>query len=496
VRLVAGTPRCGAPAAAPRGRARRARAAASGLARVAATALALALPAAAGCGPRAEPPPPARGIVLVVLDTLRADGLSAYGNPRPTSPAIDALAARGALFEHVVSHASWTLPGFIGLLSGRYPSTQVFAEGKLRSSFVEALRDAGRRTAAFTESGYVSRHFGVDRGFETFQEEQGKTHLVIPGASRVGPGSAERTFEAAIAWLRAHDGSPFFLMVHTYEPHMPYRAREYAEGLPSGTLGRTYEGADRERVRKGQLAFGETERAYVRALYDGGVRSADRQLERLLAALEETGLAGDTAVIVTSDHGEDLGHRSPRALGEHGHHLYDEVLRVPLVVYHPRAPWPARRIGTQVRLVDVGPTILELAGVEPPPGLSGRSLVPVLAGAETEPRVAFSELRLSPWNDHPRAAMRDARWKLIANLPPRAPGWAEIEFYDLAKDPGERENLIGLRSEALDRLAAGLEAQRRALGREGELALPDDRLAPPDLREQLEALGYVDGGAR
>ena len=428
-----------------------------------------------------------------MLDTLRADGLSAYGNPRPTSPAVDALAARGVLFENAVSHAAWTLPSFIGLLSGSYPSRAVFAGTHLRASFVERLRAAGRRTAAFTESGYVSRYFGLELGFETWQEEEGKTRVV--GEGPAGPASAERTFDAAIAWLRAHDGSPFFLMVHTYEIHTPYRAREYAENLPSGVLAPTYEDPQRRAVQQGRLAVGETERAYVRALYDGGVRAADRQVGRLLTALDETGLAADTAVVVTSDHGEALGDRDPRDLGEHGHHLYGELLHVPLVVYHPRAPWPRGRVGTQVRLVDVGPTILDLAGVPTPAGLEGRSLVPVMAGVETAPRLAYSELSPRRGRPYPRASAQDGRWKLIANFAPRPRGWPEVEFYDLAQDPAERENLIGLRSEALERLRAALRAERRAIRLAGGVETPDERLAPAALREQLEALGYVrDGG--
>jgi arylsulfatase A-like enzyme len=453
--------------------------------------LALALLLAA-CGGPAGPPERPRGIVLIVLDTLRADGLSAYGNPRGTSPALDALAARGVLFENAVSHAPWTLPSFIGLLSGRYPSRAVFSEGALQTSLLEALRGAGWRTAAFTEGGYVSKHFGIDRGFETFQEEEGKTRLVLGGRPTQGSGGIERTFDGAIAWLRQPDSRPFFLLVHTYEIHFPYRRRDYADGLPHGKLGETYEEPQRTAIRKGALRVGEEERAYARALYDGGVRTADAHVGRLLGALEETGLAGDTVVAVTSDHGEDLGGRDAKALGEHGHQLYDELLRVPLILVHPRADWPARRIDAQVRLVDVVPTLLELAGVERPPGLSGASLVPVLRGVEKGTRLAYAELRRSPWNEHPRAAVRDGRHKLIANLLPRRAGWPEVEFYDLSRDPGERENLVGLRHEALDALTARLAKEREELGREGGLEVPGERDLPAELRERLEALGYLE----
>jgi arylsulfatase A-like enzyme len=452
-------------------------------------ALALLLP---GCGERAPVLPTPRGICLIVLDTLRADGLSVYGNPRDTSPAIDALAARGVLFENAVSHASWTLPSFIGLLSARYPSRRVFSGGKLQASLLDTLRAAGWNTAAFTEGGYVSRHFGMDRGFERFQEEEGKTRLALAPRPTQGSGTIERTFDAAIGWLREPHPQPFFLMVHTYEIHFPYRRRDYTEGLSSGALGPTYEEKQRLAIRKGALRVGDEERTYVRALYDGGVRSADAQVQRLLDALQETGLTDDTVVVVTADHGEDLGGRDPRALGEHGHQLYDELLRVPLMVAYPRAGWPARRIAAQVRLVDVMPTLLELAGVAAPPGLAGASLLPVLSGQETTPRLAYAELRRSPWNEHPRAAVRDVRHKLIANLAPRGAGWSEVEFYDLSRDPGERENLVGIHHEALDALGQRLDEQRAALREEGGLQVPAEQDLPAALRERLEALGYVE----
>lgn len=427
-----------------------------------------------------------------MLDTLRADGLSAYGNPRATSPAIDALAARGVLFENAMSHAPWTLPSFVGLLSGRYPSQAVFAQGSLQNSLLDVLRSAGWSTAAFTEGGYVSRHFGMDRGFEVFQEEEGKTRLVLDPRPTQGTGSIEHTFDGAIDWLREPHAKPFFLMVHTYEIHFPYRNREYAQSLPHGRLGATYEEKQRLAIRKGALAVGEEERTYVRALYDGGVHSADTQVRRLLDALEETGLAADTVVVVTADHGEDLGGRDPKALGEHGHQLYDELLRVPLIVYHPRAEWPAGRIGAQTRLVDVMPTLLEFAGLPAPPGLAGASLVPLLRGREKDTRLAYSELRRSPWNEYARTAIRDGRHKLIANLSPRPVGWPEIEFYDLSRDPGERENLVGIRHEALDALTVRLKDERDALRSEGGIEIPEEEDLPPELRERLEALGYLE----
>mgnify|MGYP001380006645 CR=1 FL=1 len=255
-------------------------------ARPVAAAIAIALLALglAGCS---RPAPRPHGIVLVVLDTLRADRLSAYGHVRETSPRLHRLAAEGVLFEQAITHSPWTLPAFIGLLSGRYPGEDVY-DGRLRVSLVETLRDAGYRTAAFTEGGYVSAYFGIDLGFERFLAEEGDVRLLTgaglqPGA---GAGGVEHTFDTAIAWLDAHAGEPFFLLVHTYEPHTPYLRREFAEGLPRGALPEdVYSIETAGKVGSGEVPAGPEEIEYVRALYDGGIAAADRELGRLLDRL-------------------------------------------------------------------------------------------------------------------------------------------------------------------------------------------------------------------
>lgn len=459
-------------------------------ARIAALA-ALALAACSGPEPPAEPP---HGLVLVVVDTLRADGLSAYGNPRPTSPAIDSLAEGGAVFERALSHAPWTYPGFVGLLSGSYPSPRVLAADRsLARSLVEPLRDAGIATAAFTEGAYVSRRFGMDRGFDHFVEEEGPVHLQRPD-EHAGQGSAERTFGAAIDWLRASGDRRFFVMIHTYEVHIPYRHRDYAESLPPGSLGPTYEHPTALEVRRGTRPVGATELAYVRALYDGGVRSVDRQVERLLAALRETGLADRTVIALTSDHGEDLGDRDPRFLGWHGHRLFDEVLHVPLILHDPRFRWPVRRVGAQVRLVDVMPTLLELARVPAPPDLDGRSLVPLLLGRERGDREALLDyVKLPDWEKlRPHeTGLSEGRMKLISGPPSGGRGRA-FELYDLEEDPGERRNLAEARYAERERLLQRLRALRGGVQREGESPVAVDPGVPDELRERLRALGYAD----
>lgn len=453
-------------------------------------ALVLVAMAAVSCT-RGEPTP--RGVVLIVLDTLRADGLSAYGNPRATSPRIDALAAEGVLFERAYSNASWTLPAFVGLLTGSYPSAAVFQGTRLVRSLVEPLRAAGFATAAFTEGGYVSPHFGMERGFDTFRSLEGKIQLhgvdVRPGDA--GQGGLERTFESARGWLREHAEQPFFLLIHTYEVHMPYLRRTYAEGMQRGILGEVYSFDDARRVRSEPV--GDTEVEYVRALYDGGVAAADREVGRTLDLLGELGVADRTLVVLTSDHGEELGEREPLRLGMHGHALYDSLLHVPLIVRDPTRAGGGRRVSAQVRLVDVMPTILDRLGVAVPGAGDGRSLLPLLDDAGAEDRPVYAEM-LHPNSVTPlirRVALRDGRWKLIVNAPPLAPGEPPAELYDVVADALETNNLAARQPDTKQALAERLRIQREAIQQRG-LAGVDHGTIGNDVREQLRALGYLE----
>ncbi len=471
----AGLPRRGSPLG---------RALARGLALVAGLAL-------AGCpGGREEPLEPPHGLVLIGLDTLRADGLSAYGNPRPTSPVLDALAERGVLFENAISNASWTLPGFVGILTGRPFSRESFRNRGLRGSLVKPLREAGYATAAFTEGGYVSSFFGMDQGFDVFEED----NYHVRKQAAVPESESLETFARAREWLEANASEPFFLFVHTYEPHTPYRRRRFVDGLDPGVLGEVYDLKTNVRVVDGRLAVGEAEREYVRALYDGGVEASDRAVGELLETLESLGIADRTVVAVTSDHGEALGERDPQELGKHGHALYDSVLHVPLILHDPRRRYPVQRVGFQVRTLDVLPTLLDLAGVAPPADVEGRSLVPLMRGSEREDRVAYSELMFRGRKKQDalveRSSLRVEGFKLIAN-DPSVDGPA-LELYELANDPDELVNLADERPRLRSRLYFQLLEQRSAIDDHGRPPVATE-VRQPALREQLRALGYIRG---
>lgn len=244
--------------------------------------------AAAGCADP-EHAPPRDGVVLLVLDTLRADRVGAYGHSRDTSPRIDALADAGVVFDQAISFAPWTLPSMIALLSARLPSAQVYRQNRLRVSAVAALRKAGVRTAAFTEGGFASARFGLDLGFEEYHETAGKVARVGPDAGSDAddePGGIGATFDAAIDWIRARSGERFFLLVHTYETHVPYHRRFFATGVDPGELpGASFDIDVLRRVRLGDVELGPAELAYLSALYDGSVRVADGHVGMLVDAL-------------------------------------------------------------------------------------------------------------------------------------------------------------------------------------------------------------------
>jgi arylsulfatase A-like enzyme len=459
----------------------------------------LAAVLAVGCAstpstaPAPEPDlkPELQGAVLVLLDTVRADHLSAYGHARQTSPALDSLARQGVLFEQVVSFAPWTLPSVASLLSGRR-SDAVLVGDRLQASLIEGFAAAGFVTAAVTEGGFVSSAFGFNRGFATYAEEEGAVQLRQAGQPReLDPkGGIENTFRSAREWITAHRGERFFLMIHTYEPHTPYTRQTFTSGMSRGQIGDVFRIAMLKGLRSGATRLDAGELEYLDALYDGGILESDRHVGELLGFLERQGLRDRTLVVVTSDHGEELGEHYPAHAGDHGHALHDDQLLVPLIIHDPTGTQAVGRVGSQVRLFDVLPTMAEILGVPLPRGLDGQSLVPAMRGETQADRVAFGgSTKAGP----PRAFVRHRGYKFIAVLDPRTTGKPlsgtvpRFQLYDLRADPGERQNLADGRPE-LTRQFLGV-LQRLGSGPPGVVEVPEEVEGP--LLERLRSLGYL-----
>lgn len=438
----------------------------------------------------------AKNAVLVLIDTLRADKLTSYNKgTRVQTPYLDRLAGESIVFTRALAPENWTKPSVASLLSGLYPTTHAAKDGKDKlpesvTMVSEHFGELGFVTAGFVANGYVSDKFGFKQGWDKW------TNYVREGKRN----RAQYVFEEAMAWLDARPkDKPFFLYIHTIDPHVPYiPPRKYLtmyDPQPyNGRVQSTKTAALLGDFKTGRVTFDDRDRFRLEALYDGEISYHDDQFARLHEKLAELGLLEDTAIAVTSDHGEEFFDHD--SVG-HGHSLYEELLHVPLIVRPPgsAATQPGRWDG-EVSLVDVFPTLCELMGHEPPEGIEGRSLVPAIEGkARVEaPGASFSEFLTG------QVGVRFGRYKAIyKGLSP--------ELYDLVEDPEETDNLADKRPIAL---AAARDLLGGHLGRfvETEPIGGDVSSSPPkvpakrhkakktnidpETRKQLKALGYID----
>ena len=318
-----------------------------------------------------------RGLVLISLDTLRADALGAYGAGPGASPAFDALARRGVLFERAYAQIEATLPSHMTMFTGLYPGEHaVYPPSSILAAEIptlpEQLAAAGFATAGHTEGGFVQGGYGFARGFAEWSDPDYASDADV-----------ERTFERGAAWLAARKpGERFFLFLHTYSIHDPYappepfRSRSLPQGLPPGAFEPT--GENLAAFNRGKLAVDPAALAAYRALYAASVAHVDSVLGRFVDSLERSGLADETTLVVTSDHGEEFLEHGKLAHTQ----IYPESLQVPLLVVPPKSRGGAR-VASLVGLVDLAPTLLDWAGVAPRAPMSGRSLVPFLAASSS-----------------------------------------------------------------------------------------------------------------
>lgn len=459
----------------------------------------------AGSRGSGHPAAPRRtNVLLIVLDTLRADRVGAYGGSGLT-PAIDALAGDGVLFERAHAQSSYTLPTHVSLFTGLFPRTHGVEDFDQRIGpgtplLTTLLAAAGYHTAAFNGGGLVSHTFGFDRGFDRYCEVDPLGGRYATGAlpgGRVFPDGRTGSLDDALRFLDEAGDEPWFLFLHTYMAH---------SYLPEEALARRF-GVDPAAVDASSAGrftaswilengMPEAERRRMAALYDATVVAADRMVGDVLDRLDELGLRDETLVILTADHGEELFDHGG---GGHSLTLYEEVTRVPLVLRGPGLP-AARRVAARARQVDVLPTVLELLGRPAPERLQGRSLLAALGERATAAPPVFARLR------DERESVIENDYKLIRNFrveAMRGYGREEppVELYHLASDPGERRNLAdvepeiaALLAERLDAFDARSRALREQLEAEG---MGGARMSlPAGVAENLQQLGYVVGGER
>jgi len=426
-------------------------------------AAALLLGLLAGCAgdagtPSASGTPPGAqyNVLVVTLDTLRADRLGPYGFTEVETPAMDRLAREGIVFENAHSTTPLTLPAHTSMFTGMYPlhhgviDNGGFLVPEEAVTLAEVLSETGYRTGGFTAAYVLDRRWQLNQGFDEYFDDfdvRGQRVIAMGGVQR----PANEVVDHALDWLDEAPDAPFFLWTHFYDPHAPYEAPE--------PYGSRY--ADRPYL--GEIAF------------------TDSQLGRLVDALEERQLLDSTVILVVADHGESLGNHGE---AQHGFFIYDAAMHVPLIVRVPFGEYGGERRDEPVSIVDVMPTVLAAAGVDTDLEFQGSNLVPLFAAAyEPEPRYVYSEswyARLHyGWSE--LRALRDDRYKLILS--------SEPELYDLSDDPEEMVNRVDdlntvlLRmSRAADELAAGWSAGANAAG-----AAEIDE----ETRRKLVSLGYV-----
>ncbi len=443
-----------------------------GLASAAALA---AMLAACGAGPTDGTSEPRRpNIVLYVVDTVRADRLGVYGYEKPTSPRLDAFAAGAVLFENAYAQSSWTRPAVASLFTGLLPPVHrtvgrrsVLPEDAL--TLAEILAANGYEGMGLVRNPNVSRTFGFAQGFARFRSEDRERDETM--LDRVRP------------WLdgRQNAEGPFFLFLHAIDPHGPYDpAPEFEEMFEAGGAPEHYRTVRYLlRLNRGEVEPEPGTAEALSRLYDAEVAQNDRAFGELLDELGARGMDEDTAVIYVSDHGEEF---QEHGRWEHGLSLYEEVLRIPLVMRLPGVP--PRRVAEPAQHVDILPTLLGYLGIEAPP-TDGRDLLAARRRGDDPPDV-YTHLDV---DGHRAASVIRGHYKLV--LPQSPSQGTDPMLFDLEADPGELEDIAADRPEVVERML-GLLAERNLAGEiESAEEIEDDQL-DENVRRRLRALGYVD----
>jgi arylsulfatase A-like enzyme len=472
----------------------------------------------AGAAPNAGRRP---NVLLISIDTLRADHLGSYGDPHGLTPNLDRFAAQGVCFEHAISSSPWTLPAMASLFTGLYPHHH--QTGQITNyrtpmgrsalpagswTLTRALHEHGYRTEAIVTNPYLALRYGLGEDFDGFAnlsvESEGFVSFASTTAVRLlawlWPGAitgdrGEMVSRRAAAWLtQAPADRPFFLWLHYLDPHPPYSAagvtrnksmrggmlfgggEEVRPATLAGAADIMLTSPDVARLRAGEIRLNAAQKEAVHDLYRAEVRAVDAAVGEVLAALDRNGLSSRTLVVVVADHGEEFWEHGG---SEHGRTVYEEVIRVPLLMRWPGHVPAGVRIEPVVRLTDVAPTVLALIGLPVPPDRDGDALLPLIRGEPAPPRVALTENMLLA---EERIGIRTADRKYVR--------WEDgrEEVYDLNADPQERIDLAGAADVLLplQQLYAGITGGRATSAGEAGQPPLDSGTA-----EAMRALGYT-----
>lgn len=443
-------------------------------------------------------------IIYVTIDALRADHLGAYGYEKARTPNIDAFAAEGVLFEEMNSQASWTFPSFASQFTSMYPTDlNLSVDNKhisnMYTRFVddkyvtmaEAVQAAGYRTQAIATNPWLRPEFGFAQGFDGFKQvddakmfhfsklgelsllsvarqvpalydliRQGYTAITgNAGEPLVWDIRADRVTAEATGWLRQNQDAPFFLWVHYVDPHYPFDPpADFRPTVDNVTAERLnyLSSYNEEDVYTNRARLRPEDKEATIQLYDGEIAYNDVYFGQLLDEIDALGLRDNTVIVLSADHGDEFWEHDGY---QHGHTLYDELIRVPLIIRGPGAFAEPRRVTDDVQAVDLLPTFVELAGGTIPEQVRGRSLLPLLQG-QSEPVYNFAEALFLGVE---QKAVRGQGFKLIHNLYDD-----QYELYNLEQDPDEQNNLVDQEPDQVEKLQIVLRDWRRSLGESDE----------------------------
>ncbi|MDJ0763564.1 MAG: sulfatase [Myxococcota bacterium] len=454
--------------------------------------------------PAVRVPPPrievmkrkAKNAVVVLIDTLRADKLTAYAKTRVKTPALDKFVKESTVFERCQAPSNWTKPSCASVLTGLFPdshkarghASKVGGSVKLAS---EMFRSAGFATGAFIANGYLAEEFGFKRGWTDY----------VNFIREKKPTEAEHVFKRSLDFIAANKDKPFYTYIQTIDPHVPYDPpsddlKIYDAMGYDGPVQNRSTGNLLEEFKRKKITLNTRDRRRLEALYDGEVTYHDRHFGHFLDGLNKLGVLDDTAIIVCSDHGEEFFEHE--SVG-HGHTLYQELLHVPLIIRSPGVVPAQRRLKNDVGLTDILPTLLAATGVPAPKGLEGKNLLPDCNGAVVDPLgAAFASFYSEADGRNLSWTVRKGDFKLYMRGP------ARTYLYHLASDPREQNDVdvkypLALRAmrialgqfiAAPDKLAwTGPEIASEVVGAPKPQA--EEANMPEDLKQQLRALGYM-----
>ncbi|MCP5053075.1 MAG: sulfatase [bacterium] len=420
-------------------------------------------------------------IILVSIDTLRADHLGCYKYPRPTSPAVDRLREDGVLFRRCMAQSASTLASHGSMLTSLILShhgaffTRSLPLPQELLTMAEFLKVNDYRTISFNDGGQIAPEFGLNQGFELYRSMNPKnknTQLVF-----------SKIVEKSIDWLDNHPGEKFFFFLHTYETHHPYtpddRYLDLFESGYAGSLPKHIYVPLIKSINSGETVIDDADKQHIINTYDAEIRSMDDSFGKLIEYLKKSNLYDNTLIIFTSDHGEEFGEHG--VWGMHSHTLFNEQLHVPLIVKFPRSKFAGRKVNPLVRSIDILPTVVDLLGEEKPGQFEGTSLMPFIRGRETGDNIyAISQRDMQKTYVNKYWSVMNRKWKLY-----------DSKLYNLLDDPGELTDVGGLskqnrkRKRELEGYAIRFlkQKKKRAEGKKVQMS--------EELKKKLETLGYI-----